>query len=154
MGNEKAQDLEKQADLVYQISSLVASEAPEGWESIRFVAHKTSTVSAYETSIQRDGVEEVARSSFSAMDLCGDLREEMYQPGLGAWFSFTLEIAADGRVTTLFDYDNEPVISSADAENFVFEQKHFPRDEEHQPEWYRARLAEGERLIAEREAQE
>ena len=76
----------------------------------------------------------------------------MYQPGAGTWFTFALDITSDGRAQSSFDYDNEPEIPEADPTVYLTDQEKFPRDVENQPDWYRGRLAEAERLLAERAA--
>ena len=106
----------------------------------------------FETYIYTGDIVTRALSADEADDLSAELRSLMYQPGVGTWFTFTVDITPDGQATSSFDYDNEPDIPIADPAVYITDQEKFPRDREHQPAWYRERLAEGERLIAERTA--
>ena len=73
-----------------------------------------------------------------------NLRSAMAQPGTGAWFSATIKLTPDGGFAMDVDYDREPQWKvPVVAETYVEEQELFPRDEENQPEWYRAKLREG-----------
>lgn len=67
----------------------------------------------------------------------------MYRPGAGTWFEMELTIDASGRVTTRFNYDDEPQQHTPFTPGeYLRDQQAFPRDVEHQPEWLRAKLAE------------
>lgn len=74
------------------------------------------------------------------------LRELMYEPGKGAWFTAVLRFESGGRFSADFDYDNEPAWYDAISPlSYVDEIERFPRDSEHTPDWLRRRLAEANR---------
>ncbi|PPG30293.1 hypothetical protein C5E10_12510 [Pseudoclavibacter sp. RFBG4] len=83
------------------------------------------------------------------------LRAASYREGAGTWFSAKFTVTAAGAFTAEYNYDEEPEWThEIDSIAYVTDQKHFPRDEEHQPEWEKAKLAEGRVWIAERDARE
>ena len=87
-----------------------------------------------------------------AMD---SVRAASYREGAGTWFSAKFTVTAAGAFTAEYNYDAEPEWDvPVDSIAYVTDQKHFPRDEEHQPEWLKAKLAEGRVRIAERDARE
>jgi hypothetical protein len=73
-----------------------------------------------------------------------ELREVMYRPGTGTWFTFTLTISETGAVDAQFNYDDElewdipqePVL-------FVEDLERFPRDAAHIPAWLDQKLQLG-----------
>ena len=72
------------------------------------------------------------------------LREAMYQPGLGTWFSAVLRVDRSGAVDGRFDYESEPEWDApVDSIAYVTDFEKYPRDIENQPEWLQAKLAEG-----------
>ncbi|WP_068494061.1 hypothetical protein [Pseudoclavibacter helvolus] len=83
------------------------------------------------------------------------LRAASYREGAGTWFSAKFTVTAAGAFTAEYNYNDEPEWDvPVDSIAYVTDQKHFPRDEEHQPEWLKAKLAEGRVRIAERDARE
>lgn len=144
----------RQAQLIREIASAVAERLPSGWKRVRFIARVTCEVSTCSTLVTQRVDEEAVRSSRRAWDLAKELRSVMYQPGAGTWFTFTLDITSDGQANSSFDYDGEPDIPWADPTVYLTDQEKFPREVENQPEWYKGRLAEAERLLAERAAEQ
>ncbi|MCC4908951.1 hypothetical protein [Microbacterium sp. cx-59] len=88
----------------------------------------------------------------STLDAFSNLREIMYQPTRGAWFSARVEVAPSGGFEFTFNYDNrvfipldddgdflEPVAPQDDLlkdDSYVRDLEQFPRDEQFIPEWY------------------
>lgn len=72
--------------------------------------------------------------------LCGTLKNGMYRPGAGTWFTMTFTLSADGTYTTGFDYDGEPEVADFRPEHYAKEVAHFPRDPEHMPGWLKTAL--------------
>jgi hypothetical protein len=72
------------------------------------------------------------------------LREACYQEGKGTWFGLELTVTSDGEVTARYNYDADPEWTRPiEPTIYVQEQEKYPRDLEHQPEWFRRRLVEG-----------
>ena len=81
-------------------------------------------------------------------DLVRSLREVMYRPDSGTWFSMEMTVTSTGAMTARFNYDNEPEWDvPVDPVSYVNDAKKFPRDEAHQPVWLQQRLAEGQARI-------
>jgi hypothetical protein len=72
--------------------------------------------------------------------LCGRLKNGMYRPGAGTWFTMTYTLSADGSYTTGFDYDGEPEQGGFGPEHYAKELARFPRDPEHTPDWLTAAI--------------
>ncbi len=70
------------------------------------------------------------------------LRDAMYQPGAGTWFSADLVVDPSGSVETSFDFDHEPEWDRLLPEQYRNDLERYPRDDDHIPEWLRNRLAE------------
>lgn len=149
----RRQTLEEQAWITREIGDVLMNEFGTGWDAIHFVAKMTWEVADFKTRVIERGIERTEFAPKRVVKLSQELREEMYQAGLGTWFTLKLDVAADGHVTTRFNYDDEPTIEDIDPSVYVTEQKAFPRAEDSQPDWYKERLVEGERLLAQRAAE-
>ncbi|MEU4384962.1 hypothetical protein [Promicromonospora sp. NPDC023805] len=106
-------------------------------------------MSAFETHVVVGGSASQVFSDDEADDLAYELRAVMYRPDAGTWFTFTLDITSDGQAHSSFDYDGEPDIPELAPTVYLTEQRKFPRNVENQPDWYKERLAEAARLVAE-----
>ncbi len=86
-------------------------------------------------------------------DLVDRMREAMYRPGSGTWFSVEMTVTAEGDMSAKFDYDNEPDfgLGGVDPVAYVNDAKKFPRDEAHQPAWLKQRMADGRARFTEKE---
>ncbi|MGO2660662.1 hypothetical protein [Mycetocola reblochoni] len=81
------------------------------------------------------------------------LRELMFEPGKGTWFSAVVTVTAEGRASVSYNYDDEPQLSVPfDPVAYKIDFEKFPRDEAHTPEWLRQRLAEAVELNKKRAA--
>jgi hypothetical protein len=80
--------------------------------------------------------------------LCGRLKNGMYRPGRGTWFTMTFTLSAAGTYTTGFDYDGDPAVAGFRPEHYAKEVAHFPRDPEHVPDWLKAVLDQVPNLYA------
>jgi hypothetical protein len=74
------------------------------------------------------------------------LREAMYRPGAGAWFSARFTVTSEGTATAEFNYDDEPEWDApVDPIAYLTDQDKFPRNEKNQPEWLKNALADARR---------
>jgi hypothetical protein len=70
------------------------------------------------------------------------LRAASYRDGSGTWFGLRLTVLPDGTAKAEYNYDDEPEWDApVDPVVYVNDLKKFPRDEEHQPEWLRQKVA-------------
>jgi len=81
-----------------------------------------------------------------AFNLSDELKRVMFVPGKGSWFSMVLTVRNSGSMEADFDYGTNPRLKnrffSVSASGANNEQNKFPRDLEHQPQWYRELLTE------------
>ncbi|HEY3504280.1 MAG TPA: hypothetical protein VGN37_16030 [Actinocatenispora sp.] len=76
--------------------------------------------------------------------LIARLRQAMYRSGAGTWFSAVVRVDRSGVVDGHFDYDSEPDWDApVDPIAYLTDAEKYPRDVENQPDWLRAKLAEG-----------
>ena len=82
----------------------------------------------------------------TASSLASDLRRVMFVEGRGSWFSMTLTLRNGGSADADFDYETKPEFDSrvlgVNGYRVAQEQVDFPRDREHQPDWYAQLLEE------------
>ncbi|MEV0796011.1 hypothetical protein [Kribbella sp. NPDC050459] len=86
-----------------------------------------------------DGAVEAGESiDVEAQMACDDLRDVMYEDGVGTWYNATFTVTPDGSLVTEFDYDNPPFGGGGDDDLLVDDQHAYPRDAEHLPTWHPA----------------
>ena len=122
-----------------------ASAADAGWTSGEILyraAGKTAEISV--AAFDAEGEESYPDVSGPALRRAlKQLRSDMAAPGTGAWLSGAVRLTQDGRFRLDVDHDNEPAWATpTDAGHHLEEQELHPRDLEHQPEWFRQKLAE------------
>jgi hypothetical protein len=139
----RAQGIERIAE------ALVAGTEP-GWSELRYRVQATAAVRQSQLRVVRDGVETQPLPPREADSTAKTMRGAMFQPGKGTWFSMSVTVTDAGKVSTDFNYDEDPQFDPPiDPIAFVLDQEKFPRDPHNQPEWLRERIAEGEARRAE-----
>jgi len=134
-----------QAQGTEQIARALVAAVEPGWSELRYVQQSAGGVGRMNVYVVRDGVETKMGSPAGAHLTARTMRGQMYQPGTGTWFSMELAVTDAGKVSTNFNYDDDPVFDPPiDPIAYAVDQDKFPRDPEHQPEWLRDRIAEGE----------
>ncbi|WP_136610402.1 antitoxin YezG family protein [Sinomonas albida] len=120
---------------------------PHGAESVVLrmgvlTVAKSGSTKAYFPDGSSKGLKMGGRFDTALLDR---MRETMYRDDSGTWFSFEMTVTATGGMTVRFNYDDEPDFGpeGLDPVAYVNDAKNFPRDEAHQPEWLKQRLAEG-----------
>ncbi|MFE4194850.1 hypothetical protein ACFRJ9_03210 [Paenarthrobacter sp. NPDC056912] len=71
------------------------------------------------------------------------LREGMYHPNRGTWFSMTLKVTPAGNGWEAdYNYTEKPVWELGEPVNDTYAQELylFPRDEEHIPDWFKEEM--------------
>ncbi|SDM32675.1 hypothetical protein [Allokutzneria albata] len=134
----------EQQELLQEVSGLLVSAAPEGWRELELSFRSTVAVDTATFSCVGGSGERTRLSvPFRAMNRLSELREGMYAPGTGAWFTARMTIRPPGGFEVRYDYDSEPeFVPPLTPETFVLDQEHFPRSEEHMPEWLKDKLAQ------------
>ncbi|WP_415855457.1 hypothetical protein [Sinomonas sp. G460-2] len=87
---------------------------------------------------------------FELWEAVEELRAACYRDGTGTWFSARITVTNTESATARYNYDEEPDfgLGGIDPIAYVTDQGKFPRGEEHQPEWLKQRLAEGQARIS------
>lgn len=134
----------RQSQILREIAGVLVRHVPGPWDRLELRVMATAPVATYKlTAHSAAGLARTGPPRAAAM-LARDLRPLMYRPGAGTWFAMELIVFPDGRAASTFNYDDEPVSNPPfGPASYLKEQQKFPRDPEHQPEWYRERLAQG-----------
>ncbi|MDC7120242.1 hypothetical protein OMK64_01680 [Cellulomonas fimi] len=118
----------------------LVEQAPDGWRELIYI-HQ-SVGDAFTDTLICDGPNGQARleppPSDDFLDLLLELRSRMYRPGLGAWYTATIRVTPDGRITADFDYDHEPTYEFA-PDSWRRDAERFPRTPENTPDWLAAK---------------
>ncbi|MBP2264797.1 exonuclease III [Pseudarthrobacter sp. PvP004] len=114
------------------------------WDALVYVHNQIGSRGSSITKIYDHG-ELVQRASFADEILftVDDLREVMYRPGKGTWFSMTLKVTPKGDGWEAdYNYTEKPVWELGEPVNDTYAQELylFPRDEEHIPDWFKEEM--------------
>ncbi|MFF5987661.1 hypothetical protein [Prauserella flavalba] len=136
-------------DAIRRILARIEQEAPEGWRRIVFSVWALAAVVQTEFAVtMADG----STPDVSPRSLEGEisaLREEMYEPDRGTWFSARFVLTAGGRPEVSFNLDEDPAwVPDVPPWVFAHDLTVFPRSEEHVPGWLRQRIDEAGQDIA------
>ncbi|WP_146795217.1 hypothetical protein [Agrococcus baldri] len=125
-----------------QIAEAVGTEARGDWSSARLVTAMTAGVIGATNFVTVDGQETETFPSTTAVENAAKLRDLMYEPGKGTWYTMTMVVTREGTADTDFDYDSEPTFVSIPVgdQAFVDDARIFPRDDDHTPDWLRGKL--------------
>lgn len=130
--------------LLQTIAHALVAAVPQGWNRIQFEFRGTVQISGArlesitaDSAMERHSVPKVAMREFDR------LREAMYEPGRGTWFTARLVIDQSGGYEIDFDYDFEPDFNPRlTAGAYALDLRHFPRDDAHTPIWLQDKLRE------------
>ncbi|GAA1624598.1 hypothetical protein GCM10009790_04350 [Georgenia ruanii] len=132
-------------DLLERVARGLATGLPAGWTRVRVLCRMAGSRGEILGAVTgQDGKEVVLpRLADDVGQALSQLRHVSYNPGEGTWFTALATLAADGTLTLNVDSTNEPKWSTPiEAAEFAEDVRRYPRDEEHTPDWLRARLAE------------
>ncbi|WP_350277544.1 hypothetical protein [Kribbella sp. HUAS MG21] len=123
------------------VGAAVLKAVPDGWG--RAVLTVSAVAATMETRLaveMLDGSVEGGESiDVDAQLACDDLRDRMYEDGVGTWYNATFVVTPDGGLEAEFDYDNPPFEGGGDADLLENDQEAYPRDAEHLPAWHPSR---------------
>jgi hypothetical protein len=133
-------------DLLRDVFRELIASAGGDWTSLELavigVGARTS-FSAVATS--RDGSQSTPRLSTDGARACVKLREVMYRPGGGTWYTARFTVDATQQCQVNYDYDSEPTDPDFEEtvddirDELIEDQEMFPRDQEHLPGWHPCR---------------
>ncbi|GAA3804688.1 TNT domain-containing protein [Amycolatopsis tucumanensis] len=140
MGREATAIMEPHRPLLVRIGTLARADAPSGWERIELNFRQVGDHAELEPIAFTRGSGRTFPASAELAEVFAELREAMYEPGVGAWLQARYALHPSGE----FDLDvsttsqpwwrTPPDHLSAALEA---ELKAFPRDPEHLPDWWR-----------------
>ncbi|GGM59092.1 hypothetical protein GCM10012275_32800 [Longimycelium tulufanense] len=134
---------DRSEELLQVIGSGLLGIAPAGWRRIDLKATMASSVHDLAlTVVMEDGTTAGFATPPQVTSAAVELRQLMYQPGLGTWFSMRYTMDPPSRFHVSFNFDHDPLWNPpVPATVLAQDLEAFPRDDEHVPGWLRARLA-------------
>lgn len=126
------------------VESLIEA-APAGWGRIEVVVRATVLVYDFAASAHlSNGAAVPFELPGAFLGGCQRLREEMYEPGRGTWFSLRIVLDAQQGSQVEVNFDDDPQWSvPPHPTSYLRDVEVFPRDEEHTPAWLRALVEQG-----------
>lgn len=141
-------------DLTDGIAAALAGGAPAGWARITLTVSSTVLADDYALQVKLGDGRNGSMTAPPAVKTGFErLRERMYEPGRGTWFSATVDLRAGAAPEFTYNFDDDPRWwPPLHPAAFSRDLEAFPRDDEHIPPWLRELLDEGGRLEQERAA--
>ncbi|GAA2401221.1 hypothetical protein GCM10010191_05600 [Actinomadura vinacea] len=133
----------EQRELLDDLTGLVVDAMPDGWRELIIDYRQLGGHRHVATGLTgADGAMRVWEPPDRAWDLFARLREGMYVPDAGAWYSCRYILEAPRSFRTIYNMAAEPAFNPPPPEHaFVVEQEYFPRSEANRPAWFRDGLA-------------
>lgn len=136
----------RQAELIQEIAREIAVAASEAGDWMSCTLSVRRLVPYEEARLEvtpRSGDPTTVFPPDSTVGQIKELRDVMYRPGAGTWFSIKLNVANEGAETAVdvsFDYDDMPAWEGEPASAlYVRDLRKYPR-EEHTPGWLREKI--------------
>lgn len=134
----------QQAQLIEEIATGIAAGIKQPWAKLVYRANLVAPFMQDALNVvDPNGESSVIRIPrtfrFKAVH---ELRNVMYRPGTGTWYTLVLTITQPGDVDVDFEYNAEPEWAAPiSPDYYATDQQEFPRDEASQPEWLKKQLA-------------
>ncbi|SER22962.1 hypothetical protein [Lentzea albida] len=133
---------DEQHHLVGEATKTLLGQAPSGWERIimdYMVVGRKVNVGAI--ARLQDGSTQRFPAPRELAPMLSALRQGMYTPDGGAWYSFRLIVQPPDRFTIQYNWNDQPPFPAPPArEQFALDQERFPRTPENMPEWFQRGL--------------
>ena len=136
--------------MLRELAGCLRAAAPDAWTELRYTLATTTSLTRTRLAARlADGSTVPLRPPAAPGERLRGLREEMYEPGKGTWFSARYVLVRPDESRLEFDYDTEPDFGSeigleVPPLTFVRDLDRFPRDERHMPGWLRRKTREAE----------
>ncbi|MFC7621051.1 hypothetical protein [Microlunatus sp. GCM10028923] len=132
--------------LLTAIGRSAIADPPAGWESITVTMTGLGPMTSVSGAATVGGVPRYLSIDGDAVDSAENLRTMMYAEHTGTWYRATLTITPDGQINSDFDYDGKPYDPEDEGTEPIIDllmrdQKRYPRDPEHLPDWHPAKQA-------------
>ncbi|MDX3659120.1 TNT domain-containing protein [Streptomyces sp. ID05-26A] len=141
-GSTDAERGRRYEELVQQIGIALLEAAPQGWVRLDLVATLASSVQDFGLRVLLDnGTAAPMEPPAEAADAFVALRELMYLPGRGAWFSARFMMSPPSEYHMYYNFQNDPVWDPPVPDEVLRKDlERFPRPEDKVPNWVRRRL--------------
>jgi hypothetical protein len=133
-------------ELLQEIYASMVRAAPGGWKRVELIAVGMGASTGFRNaSFSNIGSRTSLPLDSQGTAACAKLREVMFREGKGTWCTGTFAIDSSGERDAQYDYTSAPLNADfaetlADIRDELIEdQKLFPRDQEHLPEWHPSR---------------
>jgi hypothetical protein len=134
----------EQEEVVQEVAGVMLSVAPAGWRKVELIYRSTVAVDAAEILATTTGESQRIPVPMKVSSRMSSLREGMYEQDRGSWFTARL-VLEPGKYQIEYDYDGEPTyVPPLTAGTYALDFQHYPRSDEHTPDWLREKLAEAE----------
>lgn len=136
--------VEAQRRLVTVLARELAAAQTEPWDELSYRAFVVADRAQEHVSVvggwPRPRAQKPTTPVFA--EALAELRAVTAPVGLGAWFTVSLTVRADGEVDASYDFDTEPgFLPPARPADFARDLERFPRSVDTQPPWLRERLS-------------
>ncbi|MBW4716080.1 hypothetical protein [Saccharothrix obliqua] len=131
-------------ELLQRIGGLLLDAAPDDFRRIDLLVKMTVAVRDLALTVYRpDGSTPEVLPPEGLTEAFEEMRQVLYQPGRGAWFSCRCVVNAPARIDITYNFDHDPLFTPpVPAADFARDLEAFPRDDAFVPDWLRVRLAE------------
>ncbi|MBE1576121.1 hypothetical protein ACFORH_03775 [Amycolatopsis roodepoortensis] len=139
-------DATQRQELTNDVGIALLDAAPEGWRRIDLMC--LANIDVHDLSLTvllEDGSNPAVLIPDEVRQTLVRLRERMYEPDRGAWFSARVILDPPGSIYVKYNYDWDPLWNPSIAtEGWARDLEAFPRAEAHIPDWLKTKLAEAE----------
>ncbi|MEU4742639.1 hypothetical protein AB0G02_19550 [Actinosynnema sp. NPDC023658] len=131
-------------ELLQHIGGMLLDAAPEGFRRIDVLVRMTVAVQDATLKVYMpDGSTPEVMPPEGLNAAFQEMRQVLYQPGRGTWFSARCVVNAPVRIDITYNFDHDPRFDPpVPAADFARDLQVFPRDEAFVPDWLRAELVE------------
>jgi hypothetical protein len=133
-------------EFLLEIYRSMVRAAPRGWKIIKLSISGLGANTDYRNaSFAQDGSRTSLGIDSTGTEAGARLREVMFLPGKGTWYTGTFTVESTGKCEAQYDYDSAPLDldfeeTLADIRDELIEdQELFPHDQENLPEWHPSR---------------
>ncbi|WP_426310081.1 hypothetical protein [Cellulosimicrobium sp. E-16] len=138
--------VEEQRRLVTVLARELAAVQTAPWDELSYQAFVVADRTQAHASLVGGWPPAPAQkpTSQAFAEALAELRAVTASADLGAWFTISLTVRADGEVDASYDFDTEPYfVPPVEPKSFVRDLEQYPREVDQQPAWLRERLSWG-----------
>jgi hypothetical protein len=133
-------------EALLEIYRAMVRSAPPRWKMIRLsITGLGASIDYKNVSFAHDNSRTNLDFDVEGMEAGARLREGMFRPGKGTWYTALLTVESDGKCDVRYEYDSAPLDPDFGEalddirEEAIEDQELFPRAQAHLPEWHPSR---------------